>query len=110
MAWIYLLLAGITEVVWAVSLKYNKGFTQLWPTVITLGVSLLSLWLLSLAARTLPISTAYAVWTGIGAVGTAIFGVILFNEPRDAPRIICIALIVIGIVGLKVASRNATGG
>lgn len=106
MAWFYLLLAGIAEVVWATGLKYTRGFTQPGPTAITLAVSLLSIWLLSLAARTLPIGTAYAVWTGIGAAGTAVLGMILFSEPRDAARLACIGLIVLGIVGLKFASRS----
>ncbi len=109
MAWFYLLCAGVTEIIWAIGLKYTKGFTAGWPTVITLGVSLASLWLLSLAVRTLPIGTAYAVWTGIGAVGTAIFGMILFHEPRDAPRLMCIGLIVLGIAGLKLTSRGGAG-
>lgn len=106
MAWIYLFLAGLAEIVWAVGLKYTRGFTQIWPSAITLAVSLLSLWLLALAARTLPIGTAYAIWTGIGAVGTAILGIVLFNEPRDALRLACIGLIVAGIVGLKFATRT----
>jgi quaternary ammonium compound-resistance protein SugE len=104
MAWVYLFLAGITEVAWAVGLKQTDGWTRLWPSVITAILMVVSFVLLSLALRALPIGTAYAVWTGIGAVGTAIIGIIFFGEPRTAVRLGCIALILIGIVGLKVSS------
>jgi quaternary ammonium compound-resistance protein SugE len=102
MAWFYLFLAGLFEVGWAIGLKYSAGFTRLVPTMLTLAAMALSLGLLGLALRTLPIGTAYAVWTGIGAVGTAALGIYLFAEPATAARIACIGLIVAGIVGLKV--------
>ena len=104
MAWLYLLLAGVTEVAWAVGLKQTDGWTRLWPSVITAILMIVSFVLLSLALRALPIGTAYAVWTGIGAVGTAIIGIAFFGEPRTAIRLACIALILVGIVGLKVSS------
>ena len=106
MAWTYLFIAGVFEVMWAVGLKYTEGFTRLWPTVGTAAALIISMVLLALALRTLPIGTAYAVWTGIGAVGTAVAGVILFDEPADAARVACIALIVAGIVGLKLTSTH----
>ena len=104
MAWIYLVLAGITEVAWAVGLKQTNGWTRLWPSVITAMLMVLSFGLLSLALRVLPLGTAYAVWTGIGAVGTAIIGIMFFGEPRTAIRLGCIVLILIGIVGLKASA------
>ena len=104
MAWIYLFLAGVTEVAWAIGLKQTHGWTRLWPSVITAILMFVSFALLSLALRVLPLGTAYAVWTGIGAVGTAIAGIVLFGEPRTAIRLGCIVLILIGIVGLKVSS------
>jgi quaternary ammonium compound-resistance protein SugE len=104
MAWVYLVLAGICEIVWAIGLKYSNGFTRFWPSVWTIAIMLLSFVLLSQAMRTLPLGTAYAMWTGIGAVGTAIYGMIYFNESRDWPRLICIALVIVGIVGLKFLS------
>ena len=100
--WIILSVAGLLEVGWAVGLKYADGFTKPWPSALTLVAMAASMWLLSLAARHLPIGTAYAVWTGIGAVGTALLGMALFGEPRTAVRLTCIVLIVAGIVGLKV--------
>ncbi len=106
MAWTYLFIAGVFEVAWAVGLKYTEGFTRLWPTLGTAAALILSMALLALALRTLPLGTAYAVWTGIGAVGTAIAGVVLFDEPADAWRVACIALIVAGIVGLKLTSSH----
>ena len=102
MAWTLLIVAGILEIGWAVGLKYTDGFSRLWPSVWTISAMVVSMYLLALAARTLPIGTAYAVWVGIGAVGTAIFGMYLFAEPRDFARVACIALIVAGVVGLKV--------
>ena len=96
-----LLAAAVFEIGWAVGLKYTNGFTRLWPTVWTVVALGLSVGLLALAARSLPIGTAYAVWTGIGAAGTALFGVWLFHEPATAGRLLCIALIVAGVVGLK---------
>jgi quaternary ammonium compound-resistance protein SugE len=101
MAWVYLVAAGITEIIWAVGLKYSDGFKKLGPSIFTVIVMLLSFVLLSQAMRRLPLGTAYAVWTGIGAVGTVIYGMVRFNEPRDIPRIICVMLIIGGIVGLK---------
>ena len=106
MAWLYLFAAGAFEVAWAIGLKYTEGFTRLWPTVLT-GVALVaSMALLAAAVRDLPIGTAYAVWTGIGAVGTAALGVVLFDEPAGAARALCIALIVAGILGLKLTSSH----
>ena len=104
MAWLYLFLAGLTEVAWAIGLKQTDGWTRLWPSVITASLIVVSLFLLSLALRSLPIGTGYAVWTGIGAVGTAIAGIIFFGEPRTAIRLGCIALILIGIIGSKASS------
>jgi quaternary ammonium compound-resistance protein SugE len=101
MAWLLLLIAGLLEVGWAIGLKYTDGWTRLWPSVFTLTAMAVSIFLLALALRTIPVGTGYAVWTGIGAVGTVIFGIILFNEPRDAARLLCIGLIVIGIAGLR---------
>ncbi|HKY05388.1 MAG TPA: quaternary ammonium compound efflux SMR transporter SugE [Blastocatellia bacterium] len=106
MAWVYLFFAGVFEIVWAVGLKYTEGFTKLWPSVLTLAAMIVSFALLGTALKSLPIGTAYAVWTGIGAVGTATLGIILFGEPRDALRLLCIALIVAGILGLKLTSAD----
>lgn len=104
MAWIVLFVAGLFEIGWAVGLKYTDGFTKLWPTVGT-GVSLvLSMALLGWAVRSLPLGTAYAVWTGIGAVGTALFGILVLREPATAARLVCLGLIVAGILGLKLFS------
>jgi quaternary ammonium compound-resistance protein SugE len=107
MPWLILIIAGLLETVWAIGLKYTDGFSRLWPSVFTIVCMIASFWLLSLALRTLPVGTGYAVWTGIGAVGAAIGGIILFHEPRDAARLICIALIVLGIVGLKVFTPSS---
>ncbi len=104
MSWVLLALAGVLEVGWALGLKQTAGFTRPLPTVLTLGAMVLSLALLGLAVRTLPIGTAYAVWTGIGTIGTAVLGIILFQEPATAARLACIGLIVAGIVGLKLVS------
>ena len=106
MAWLYLLVAGLMEVAWAVGLKYTEGFTRLWPSVWTAVALVLSMVLLAAALRTLPLGTAYAVWTGIGAVGTAALGVLLFGESASAARIACIGLIVVGLVGLKLTSAD----
>lgn len=106
MAWLILLVAGIFEVAWAVGLKFTAGLTRLWPSVLTVAGGLASFVLLAQAARTLPIGTAYAVWTGIGAVGTALLGMLLFDEPRNALRLCCILLIVAGIVGLRLTSSH----
>ncbi|MFC4167791.1 quaternary ammonium compound efflux SMR transporter SugE [Teichococcus aestuarii] len=101
MSWIYLALAGLLEIGWAVGLKYTHGFTRLVPTVLTVTSMAASLGLLGLALRGLPLGTAYAVWTGIGTVGTALLGIALFGEPATAARLLCIALIAGGIIGLK---------
>lgn len=101
MAWFVLIMAGLFEVGWAVGLKYTDGFTRLVPTLVTLAAMALSVALLGLALKSLPLGTAYAVWTGIGTVGTAILGMLLFHEPVEAARLVCIGLIVAGIIGLK---------
>jgi quaternary ammonium compound-resistance protein SugE len=101
MAWTILLLAGLLEIGWAIGLKYTEGFTKLWPSVWTLASMLGSIVLLGLALKWLPVGTAYAVWTGIGTVGVAILGIVLFSEPATAIRLACIGLIVAGITGLK---------
>jgi quaternary ammonium compound-resistance protein SugE len=106
MAWIILVLAGLFEVGWAVGLKYTQGFTRLVPTAITIASMILSIGLLGLALRTLPLGTAYAMWTGIGTLGTAILGIYLFAEPAHPSRLFCIALIVAGLVGLKLVSPD----
>ena len=101
MAWVVLFIAGLLEIAWAVGLKYTEGLTRLWPTVAT-GVAVVgSMGLLAVAVRTLPLGTAYAIWTGIGTVGTAALGILLFGEPATMIRLLCITLIVAGIVGLK---------
>lgn len=101
MAWTYLFIAGVLETAWAIGLKYTEGWTKLWPSVWTIIGMIASFYFLSLALRTLPLGTAYAVWTGIGAVGTAALGMALFNEPRDVLRFVCIGLIVAGVAGLR---------
>ena len=101
MSWLYLVVAGLFETVWAVSLKYTFGFTRLWPSVVTATAMAASLYFLSLALRSLPLGTAYAVWTGIGAVGAAILGMILFGESHAPLRIVSIMLIVAGMAGLR---------
>ena len=104
MAWMYVFLAGLCEIGWAVGLKYTEGFTKVTPSVATIATMALSMWLLSRALQELPIGTAYAIWTGIGAVGTAIIGMAFMGEPRQALRILCIGLIVAGMLGLKVTA------
>jgi len=106
MNWIYLFIAGLLEIAWAIGLKYTEGWTRLWPSVITGILMIASFYFLSVAVRTLPIGTAYAVWTGIGTVGAAILGMFLFDEPKDVVRVLCIALIIAGIAGLKMTSAN----
>ena len=106
MAWFLLAIAGLFEVAWAIGLKYTQGFTRLWPSVGTVAAMALSVLLLGLAMRTLPVGTAYAVWTGIGAVGTVILGIVLFAEPATATRLACVGLIVAGILGLKLTSAG----
>jgi quaternary ammonium compound-resistance protein SugE len=106
MAWVVLFIAGLLEVGWAVGLKYTHGFTKPWPSVATVGAMVVSFLLLSHALKTIPVGTGYAVWTGIGAVGTVIVGMALLGEPRDAARMVCILLILIGILGLKLFSPH----
>ena len=103
MAWTILIIAGLFEVGWAIGLKYTEGFTRLWPSLWTIAAMVVSVYLLAVAVKTLPIGTGYAVWTGVGAVGTAILGIILLSEPASIARLASIALIVAGIVGLKLA-------
>jgi len=107
MAWLILFIAGIFEVAWAIGLKYSEGFTKLWPSVFTVISVLISMGLLAISLKNLPVGTAYAVWTGIGAVGTAILGIILFGESKELIRIFFILLIVAGIIGLKIFSGNS---
>jgi len=104
MSWFYLIVAGLLEVCWAIGMKYSDGFTQLWPSVFTIATLVLSFVLLTIAVRNLPVGTAYAVWTGIGILGTTIFGMVLLGESRNAARLICLALVFIGIIGLKIMS------
>jgi quaternary ammonium compound-resistance protein SugE len=104
MAWLILFVAGLFEVGWAIGLKYTEGFTRLWPSVWTVTAMILSIVLLGLALKELPVGTAYAVWTGIGAVGTAALGIYLFGEPATAARLASIGLIVAGIAGLKLVT------
>ena len=104
MPWLILLVAGLCEVCWAIGLKYTEGFTRLWPSVGTVAAMVASVGLLGLAMRTLPVGTAYAVWTGIGAVGTVLFGILLFGEPATVARLACVGLIVAGILGLKLTA------
>ena len=106
MAWIYLLLAGLFEIGFAIGLKYTEGFTRLWPSVATALAAATSLWLLTQALRTIPVGTAYAMWTGIGAVGVAVLGIVLFAESASPARLACIGIIVAGIVGLKLTSGS----
>jgi quaternary ammonium compound-resistance protein SugE len=101
MAWTLLIAAGILEIGWAIGLKYTEGFTRLWPSVWTIAAMVVSMYMLALAARTLPIGTAYAVWVGIGAAGALILGIVLLGEPRSLARIACVGLIVAGVIGLK---------
>ncbi|MCB5184471.1 quaternary ammonium compound efflux SMR transporter SugE [Methylobacillus gramineus] len=105
MSWFTLVIAGLLEVVWAIGLKYTEGFTKLWPSVGTITAMILSVVLLSIAMRSLPVGTAYAVWVGIGAVGTVILGIFLFNEPTSMIRMISLGLIIAGIIGLKLAAH-----
>ncbi|MBB4064901.1 DMT family transporter [Gellertiella hungarica] len=101
MAWVYLFIAGISEIGWAIGMKYTDGFSRPVPTILTLAVMAVSVVFLALAVKHLPLGTAYAIWTGIGTLGTVILGIWLFNEPADLLRLLCIGLIVVGIVGLK---------
>lgn len=105
MHWVLLIVAGLLEIGWAVTMKYSHGFTRLWPSVGTLALMAVSFFLLAVSLRYLPVGTAYAVWTGIGAVGTAILGILLFGEPATWGRLACIGLILVGIAGLKLLSE-----
>ncbi len=104
MTWAVIVLAGLFETGWAVGLKYSEGFTRLWPSVWTIFSMLVSLWLLDIAMKVLPVGTAYSVWVGIGAVGTVILGIVLFGEPANAGRLISLTCIIAGIVGLKLST------
>lgn len=105
MPWLWLFIAGLFETAWAVGLKYSDGFTRFWPSVYTLATMAVSIFLLSVALRNLPVGTAYAVWTGIGAVGTALYGIFVFDESRSVLRLLCIVLIITGLVGLRLFSK-----
>lgn len=106
MNWILLFIAGLLEVGWAIGLKYSEGFTRLWPSVLTIIAMGFSFFLLAYAMRSLPVGTAYAVWTGIGAVGTVFLGIILFGESASPARMLCVGLIIAGIVGLKFVTKS----
>jgi quaternary ammonium compound-resistance protein SugE len=105
--WIILIVAGLLEIGWAIGLKYTEGFTRPWPTVVTIAAMIASMGLLGIAVRTLPIGTAYAVWTGIGTLGTVTAGIFLLGESTSIPRLICVLLIVIGILGLKLTASHS---
>ena len=104
MGWVHLLIAGLLEIFWAISLKYTDGFSKLRPTVLTIAGMIASFYFLAQALKTIPVGTGYAIWTGIGAAGTAILGIILFSEAASLPRLLCIGVIVGGIIGLKLTS------
>ncbi|MDY0266997.1 MAG: multidrug efflux SMR transporter [Methanimicrococcus sp.] len=104
MHWIYLFIAGLFEIVWATSMKYSDGFTKLYPTIVTIIGMIISFYFLAQATKALPLGTAYAIWTGIGALGAVIVGIILFKEPTTAPRLIFVGCLLIGIVGLKITA------
>lgn len=106
MSWTWLIIAGLLEIAWAVGLKYTEGFTKLWASAATVLLMLASFWCLAQAVKVLPLGTSYAIWTGIGAVGTAIAGIVLFKEPATAARLACMVLIVAGIVGLKLTLKG----
>ncbi|MEE3719281.1 quaternary ammonium compound efflux SMR transporter SugE [Tumidithrix elongata RA019] len=107
MDWFYLILAGVLEIVWATGLKYTDGFSKLLPSIGTIAALIVSFLFLAQALRTLPIGTGYAIWTGIGTVGTAIVGIMLFGESREFTRLVCIAMIILGIIGLKLATPSS---
>lgn len=104
MSWFFLIIAGLFEIGWAVGLKYTEGFTRLWPTMGTVTAMIVSMGLLGIAMRSLPVGTSYAVWVGIGTVGTAVLGIVLFSEPASLLRLVSLALIILGVIGLKVAT------
>ena len=107
MAWVYLIVAGVLEIGWAIGMKYTNGFTRLWPSVGTIACMIVSFALLATALKTIPVGTGYAVWTGIGAAGTAVVGMLLLGESREVARVVCIAMILAGVVGLKVFGGEA---
>ena len=104
MAWVILVVAGLFEVGWAIGLKYTEGFTRLWPTIWTALSMIISLWLLGMAMKSLPVGTAYSIWVGVGAVGTVILGVVVLGEPANTARMVSVGLIIAGIIGLKLAT------
>jgi quaternary ammonium compound-resistance protein SugE len=104
MNWLILVFAGLFETAWAIGLKYTEGFTKLWPTLWTILAMIISLWLLGIAMKSLPVGTAYSIWVGVGAVGTVVLGIVLFGEPANAFRLISVALIIAGLVGLKLST------
>jgi quaternary ammonium compound-resistance protein SugE len=104
MAWVILVVAGLFEVAWAIGLKYSDGLTRTWPTIGTVLAMVISLWLLGIAMKSLPVGTAYSVWVGVGAVGTVILGIVLLGEPANAGRLVSVALVIAGIIGLKLAT------
>ena len=104
MAWVILVIAGLFETGWAIGLKYTEGFTRLWPTIWTILAMIVSLWLLGIAMKTLPVGTAYSIWVGVGAIGTVILGIVLLGEPANAGRLVSIMFIIAGIIGLKLSS------
>jgi quaternary ammonium compound-resistance protein SugE len=105
MSWFILFIAGLFEVIWAVGIKYTDGWTRLWPAVFTVSAMIASFYLLSVALKNIPMGTAYAAWTGIGIIGTVIYGIIFLKEPTDIYRIICMLLIICGIVGLRILAK-----
>jgi quaternary ammonium compound-resistance protein SugE len=105
MAWFYLIIAGLFETAWAVALKYSEGFTKLWPSVVTIIAMAISIYLLAISLKTLPLGTAYTVWTGIGAIGTVIYGIMVFGESKDLLKMLFVIMIIGGIVGLRITSR-----
>ncbi|MGJ0535038.1 MAG: quaternary ammonium compound efflux SMR transporter SugE [Methylocystis sp.] len=106
MAWLILTLAGLFEIAWAIGLKYTEGFTRWWPSLTTVAAMIVSILLLAAAMKTLPVGTAYAVWTGIGSIGTVILGILLFNEPATVARLFCVTLIIAGIIGLRLFAEG----
>ena len=104
MAWVYLAVAGLFEIGWAIGLKYSHGFSRPVPSLLTVAAMVMSVWLLSIAMKSIPVGTAYAVWTGIGAIGVAVLGMVLFGESREVARLVCLFLIIVGILGLKLVS------
>ncbi|ANX11038.1 hypothetical protein ABE41_003395 [Fictibacillus arsenicus] len=106
MAWVYLFIAGIFEIVWAIGLKYTNGFTRLWPSIVTVIGMIISFYFLSQATKVLPIGTAYTIWTGIGAAGAVILGIVLFGEPKTVLRFVFLAFVITGIIGLKVTAGS----